>query len=115
MIWGTIGGGCSEAAIMTKARRVIGTGGYGAPEQVSAEVHQRVPVDTRADVYALGTTLYSLVTGHVPRMRRDVSGRAQVDFEIKPIRDWDACLSDGLQTIIERATQKDPSQRSMLI
>ena len=95
--------------------RVIGTGGYGAPEQVDAQVHATTPVDTRADVYALGTTLYSLVTGHVPRMRRDESGRSVVDFDIKPIREWDARLSDGLQTIIERACQRRPADRYQTI
>ena len=95
--------------------RVIGTAGYGAPEQVDPEVHRTTPVDTRADVYALGTTLYSLVTGHVPRMRKNESGRNVVDFTLKPIRDWNPQLSDGLQTIIERATQPDPRDRYQTI
>ncbi len=91
--------------------RVIGTAGYGAPEQVDPQVHKTCPVDTRADIYALGTTLYSLVTGHVPKMRTNEQGRSVVDFTMKPIRDWNAQLSDGLQTIIEQATQPSPSQR----
>ena len=91
--------------------RVIGTGGYGAPEQVDPEVHRVVPVDTRADVYALGTTLYSLVTGHVPRMVKTESGKSVVDFDLRPIRDWNPQLSDGLQAIIERATQRNPTDR----
>lgn len=95
--------------------RVIGTVGYGAPEQVDPQVHKTTPVDTRADVYALGTTLYTLVTGHVPKMRTDESGRQVVDFNMKPIRDWNPQLSDGLQTIIERATQRNPLDRYQTI
>ena len=95
--------------------RVIGTVGYGAPEQVDAEVHKTTLVDTRADIYALGTTLYSLVTGHVPRMVRDESGRTVVDFTLRPIRDWNPQLSDGLQAIIERATQFEPNNRYQTI
>lgn len=95
--------------------RVIGTGGYGAPEQVDADVHKTTPVDTRADIYALGTTLYSLVTGHVPRAVKDERGKTVIDFDIKPIRDWNPQLSDGLQAIIERATQRDPNNRYQTI
>ena len=95
--------------------RVIGTGGYGAPEQVDPAVHKTTPVDTRADIYALGTTLYSLVTGHVPRAVKNELGKTVVDFDIKPIRDWNPQLSDGLQYIIERATQRDPNDRYQTI
>lgn len=91
--------------------RVIGTGGYGAPEQVDREIHKSVPVDTRADIYALGTTLYSLVTGHVPRARTDETGKKAVDFEMRPIREWDGQLSEGLEHIIQRATEQDPANR----
>lgn len=91
--------------------RVIGTAGYGAPEQVDPELHEAVPVDTRADIYALGTTLYSLVTGHVPRVRRDGHGRTTTDFEMRPFRAWDPQLSDGLEQVIARATERDPADR----
>lgn len=91
--------------------RVIGTGGYGAPEQVDKDVHKMVPVDTRADIYALGATLYSLVTNHVPRAYKDESGKQAIDFEMRPIREWNGQLSEGLEHILVRATQKNPADR----
>ena len=91
--------------------RVIGTGGYGAPEQVDKEIHKLVPVDTRADIYALGATLYSLVTNHVPRAHKDETGKQVIDFDMRPIREWDGQLSEGLEHILLRATQKDPKDR----
>lgn len=91
--------------------RVVGTRGYGAPEQVDRDVHKLVPVDGRADIYALGTTLYSLVTGHVPRMHKDENGEQVVEFELRPIREWNGQLSEGLEHIILKATQRNPVDR----
>ena len=91
--------------------RVVGTRGYGAPEQVDRDVHKLVPVDGRADIYALGTTLYSLVTGHVPRMHKGENGEQVVDFELRPIREWNGQLSEGLEHIILKATERDPANR----
>lgn len=81
-------------------KRVIGTPGYGAPEQVDKDIHKVVPVDTRADIYALGATLYSLVTNHVPRTHKDETGKQVVDFQMRPIRTWDGQLSEGLEYIL---------------
>jgi serine/threonine-protein kinase len=47
---------------ITRARRVVGTVDYLAPEQAS----RPLSVDGRADLYSLGCTLYHLLTGQVP-------------------------------------------------
>ena len=91
--------------------RIIGTPGYGAPEQIDKELHKTVPVDARADIYALGATLYSLVTGHVPRRGTDETGKQTVDFEMRPIREWNGQLSEGLEHILAKATEHDPLDR----
>ncbi|WP_141575804.1 protein kinase [Actinomadura sp. WMMA1423] len=46
---------------LTGHGRVLGTRGYMAPEQREGR-----PVDYRADLYALGATLYRLLTGKIP-------------------------------------------------
>ena len=76
--------------------RQLGTQGYGAPEQFS----ETGRVDQRTDIFALGATLYNLLTGVRPR-----SGA------FKPIRDIVPSLSAGLEEIISVATQTNPEAR----
>ncbi|KAB5608515.1 serine/threonine protein kinase [Bifidobacterium jacchi] len=76
--------------------RQLGTPGFGAPEQF--EEHPKV--DARTDVYALGATLFYLLTGSHPRKTG-----------IVPIRQINPDLSEGLERIIARATRKNPAER----
>ena len=51
------------AADFTHHTEIVGTLGYLAPEQTGRTGR---PVDERADLYALGATLYELATGTPP-------------------------------------------------
>lgn len=76
----------------------LGTVGYAAPEQFGG----RGQTDARTDIYCLGATLYHLVTGKNP---------SEPPYEILSIREVNASLSDGLQKIIQKCTQKNPEDR----
>ena len=50
-----------EQNVLTQAGMVYGTPEYMAPEQALGQ-----PVDSRADLYALGVIMYEMLTGHRP-------------------------------------------------
>lgn len=53
----------TDLTLHTSVGQVIGTLQYMAPEQLDMS---GLDVDTRSDVYALGVSLYELLTGHTP-------------------------------------------------
>lgn len=75
----------------------IGTRGYAAPEQYGTSQS-----DARTDIYSFGVTLYHLVTGKGPN---------EPPYEIRPIREFDSSLSQGLEYIIDKCTKQDPERR----
>lgn len=98
---------------------IQGTFGYAPPEQLDPTVQ----TDIRADIYSLGVTIYALVTGHTPKLVRDEHGRRVnddygrplIDFSMRPIREVNPQLSEGLEHIILRATQLNPDERYQTI
>lgn len=76
----------------------LGTIGYAAPEQFGGMGQ----TDARTDIYCLGATLYHLVTGMNP---------CEPPYEIRPIRQINPALSNGLEKIIMKCTQRDPDAR----
>lgn len=82
----------------TEDTTCLGTQGYAAPEQYGGQGQ----TDARTDIYSLGMTLYHLLTGH---------SAAEPPYEIRPIREWNPSLSQGLEKIIRKCTNKDPNER----
>lgn len=77
--------------------KVLGTKGYAPPEQYGSR-----QTDARSDIYALGMTMYNLITGIDPR---------PADFEYFPIRTYNPELSGGLERIIDKCLAIDPNDR----
>ncbi len=95
---------------LTMSGDLLGTLRYMAPEQALA---RHGLVDHRADVYALGATLYELLTG---RPAVDAADRAyilrQIAFEDPtPLRKRDKAIPVELETITLKALAKNPAER----
>jgi hypothetical protein len=97
--------GTSDATV---AGAVVGTPGFMAPEQAIADA-----VDARADVYALGATLYYLLAGTAPHagsstteiLDRTVAGPPRPLPEVVP------GVPPDLVTIVDKAMAADPAAR----
>ncbi|MDQ7821778.1 MAG: serine/threonine-protein kinase [Candidatus Eremiobacteraeota bacterium] len=76
---------------------VMGTFGYAAPEQYGGK--QTTP---KSDIYALGTTLYSLLTMEDP---------GQFLFNFPPIRKFNRLVPPWLEKIISRCLEREPEKR----
>ncbi len=88
---------------------VLGTADYVAPEQV-ANSHV---VDIRADIYALGGTLYCLLAGHPPFPSGTVSQKLlwHRSKEPAPIQTIRPEIPDGLAAVVAKMMAKEPKAR----
>ncbi len=89
--------------------RVLGTADYLAPEQ-AVDSHS---VDSRADIYSLGCSLYFLITGHPPFNDGTLAQRliAHQTKEPPAIEIERQDVPAELLVIIRKMMAKDPNQR----
>jgi serine/threonine protein kinase len=94
----------------TMTGELVGTVRYMSPEQAGA---QRGLVDHRTDVYALGVTLYELLTlrplfeGDDPRQLL----RRVAEEEPRPPRSADPAIPVELEVVVLKCLAKDPAER----
>jgi len=97
-----------ESSDLTDAGQVVGTAKYLAPEQVRG-----VPLDGRADVYALGVVLYEMLCGRPPFAAETSTATALARLTSDPLRPRQirAGLSRELEEIVLTAIAREPDRR----
>ena len=87
---------------------VLGTADYLAPEQAVSNM-----VDIRADIYALGGTLYFMLTGHTPFPDGTIAAKlvAHQTREPRPVESFRSDAPPGLLAVLRTMMAKDPNKR----
>ena len=92
---------------LTKTGTFMGTPSYSAPEQIRG-----AELDIRTDVYAVGATLYNLLTGKNPFGGDALAVTAQiVSDKPEPPTGINSKIPIDLERIILKAIEKDPARR----
>ncbi|MCW5803662.1 MAG: protein kinase [Deltaproteobacteria bacterium] len=97
-----------DDSIKTRAGIVFGTPGFMAPEQLRGHA-----VDERCDVYALGATLYHLLSRRPPHHAKtaDEMMKSAASAPPTPIGELVPGVPPELSTIIDKSLAHDPEER----
>jgi predicted Ser/Thr protein kinase len=94
---------------VTKAGMLMGTPYYMAPEQFKSDVD----VDHRADIYALGVTLYHMLVGSPPFLGDSPYKimNAHLNERYKPVREANPDVPPQLEAVLDKMLAKDRQKR----
>jgi serine/threonine-protein kinase len=93
---------------LTTAASLMGTPGYMAPEQAQGKA-----VDHRADIYALGLTLFEMLAGEAPFQAEDPIALVVMNMNdpLPDLRRRDLGLPETLIALVEQMAKKPPDDR----
>ncbi|XZE18682.1 serine/threonine-protein kinase [Pirellulaceae bacterium SH449] len=97
-----------DDASLTHTGVVAGTPNYMSPEQANGDA-----VDSRSDLFSLGSVLYFVATGHPPfRAERAMGVLHRIcNQPHRPVWQINHAIPDSLSKSIDRLLEKDPAKR----
>jgi hypothetical protein len=97
-----------DDASLTQSGFVAGSPLYMAPEQARGEA-----LDHRADLFSLGSVLYTMCTGRPPfRAANTLAVLRRVSEDApRPVRETNPEVPDWLAQVVEKLLAKDPAER----
>lgn len=98
----------ADAQNRTREGSVLGTPHYMSPEQAHG-----IPVDARADIYAMGIILFECLTSQKPFRGENLFEllRQHIEVPAPSLRSIRPTISVNLERVVLRALDKDPNQR----
>ena len=102
-----------DFGVAIESRQVLDRQIRGSLHYMPPEVLKQDRVDSRADLYALGMTLYETVTGALPGYGRPSIEviRMHLDEDVRPPSSINPRVPPELEQIIMKLLEKDPRQR----
>jgi serine/threonine protein kinase len=91
---------------LTQAGVMIGTPNYMSPEQIDGRL-----VDRRSDIFAVGLVFYELLTYRQAFPGQTAIAVMHAILHTTPSFEMSPRIHPGLQTIVEKAIEKDPARR----
>ena len=94
----------------TRTGIIVGSPSYMAPEQARGEIRS---LDRRTDVYAMGATLYELLSG-VPPFHGASGSEVIIKIlqqDVVPLRRKNSSIPREIETIVMKCLEKDPALR----
>lgn len=97
-----------DDASQTQSGFIAGTPQYMAPEQARGE-----PVDYRADLFSLGSVMYTMCSGHPPfRAETTLAVLRRICEETpRPLREINPEVPDWMQAVITKLHAREPEDR----
>jgi serine/threonine-protein kinase len=98
----------ADDASMTASGVIAGTPHYMSPEQAHGD-----EIDTRSDLFSLGSVIYFMLTGHSPFRAENTMGVLNRIANDHPrrLRSIDPDIPAWLQNIVARLLEKNPDKR----
>jgi len=97
-----------DDSYVTATGVIMGTPAYAAPEQLGGD-----ELDVRADIYSVGATLFTLLTGQAPFEGKNAVQVVTnvVNKKPKPLTELREDVPPGLERVVARCLAKEPDGR----